>query len=500
MNLCNMHTTLEKGTVNVPAFLTKLWKIVEDKTYDRLICWSTTGKSFIIRNQSLFAKELLPLFFKHNNMASFIRQLNMCMCNGFRKLTSIENSGLRTMDKDEVEFFHQYFIKGQEKLLEMIKRKVTTTVCGNDDPKRKPEDVNGILTEVRDIKGRQESVDFMLSNMQRENEALWREIAMLRQKYQKQQQIIEKLIQFLLTLVHNRGIVKRKTPLMIDGASSGGPVIHDVTDTFTDVDIAENLPNFVNAASPAVVQDDNRSARDGMENTVNTSEILEHLDILDPLQSVVSETLIDDPGLDLQSIASDTLNDGPGTEIKNMKGSLNTPSPLNTPPGSPKEQEKAMTVQKTEGLDLVPSNHQTLESFNDHLEGIETELGWLQEQLSSGNFNIDSNSLLSLFDLDDPDEQISLNSNYNRYGRSGNEIVGNELIQYTPLSSLTPELDLSNITEIEPNKQQLTNEENDPQSQSISVSHTNENTVKSNAGQRDSDRSINVSKKRKIEK
>lgn len=35
--------------------------------------------SFTIKDQASFAKEVLPLYFKHNNMASFIRQLNMCM-------------------------------------------------------------------------------------------------------------------------------------------------------------------------------------------------------------------------------------------------------------------------------------------------------------------------------------------------------------------------------------------------------------------------------------
>jgi len=40
------------------------------------------GKSFFIRNQAQFARELLPHYYKHNNMASFVRQLNMCkFCN-----------------------------------------------------------------------------------------------------------------------------------------------------------------------------------------------------------------------------------------------------------------------------------------------------------------------------------------------------------------------------------------------------------------------------------
>ena len=37
-----------------------------------------SGKSFHVYDQGRFAKEILPLYFKHNNIASFIRQLNMC--------------------------------------------------------------------------------------------------------------------------------------------------------------------------------------------------------------------------------------------------------------------------------------------------------------------------------------------------------------------------------------------------------------------------------------
>lgn len=35
-----MHTTEIGTAANVPAFLTKLWKLVDDPNYDHLIHWS----------------------------------------------------------------------------------------------------------------------------------------------------------------------------------------------------------------------------------------------------------------------------------------------------------------------------------------------------------------------------------------------------------------------------------------------------------------------------
>lgn len=44
------------------------------------------------------------------------------------------------------------------------------------------------------MKGRQESLDARFSAMKQENKALWREVAVLRQKHLKQQQIVNKVI------------------------------------------------------------------------------------------------------------------------------------------------------------------------------------------------------------------------------------------------------------------------------------------------------------------
>lgn len=78
-----------------------------------------------------------------------------------------------------------------------------------------------MLIEAKTMKTRQDTMDTTLNNIKLENATLWRELAMLRQKHLKQQQIINKLIQFLMTLVPSRiGLsVKRRYPLMINDSS-----------------------------------------------------------------------------------------------------------------------------------------------------------------------------------------------------------------------------------------------------------------------------------------
>jgi len=51
------------------------------KTLNLLFYWFQSGESFLIRDQARFSRELLPMYYKHNNMASFVRQLNMCKWN-----------------------------------------------------------------------------------------------------------------------------------------------------------------------------------------------------------------------------------------------------------------------------------------------------------------------------------------------------------------------------------------------------------------------------------
>ncbi|XP_059732878.1 heat shock factor protein 4 isoform X5 [Bos taurus] len=182
----------EPGPSPVPAFLGKLWALVGDPGTDHLIRWSPSGTSFLVSDQSRFAKEVLPQYFKHSNMASFVRQLNMY---GFRKVVSIEQGGLLRPERDHVEFQHPSFVRGREQLLERVRRKVPA--LRGDDGRWRPEDLGRLLGEVQAFRGVQESTEARLRELRQQNEILWREVVTLRQSHGQQHRVIGKLIQCL---------------------------------------------------------------------------------------------------------------------------------------------------------------------------------------------------------------------------------------------------------------------------------------------------------------
>ncbi|KAM3132155.1 Heat shock factor protein 4 [Paramecium bursaria] len=96
---------------SIPAFLQKTYDILENTQLENIVSWNEDGTGFLVKNVLAFQDQVLPMYFKHRNFASFVRQMNMY---GFHKSRS---------DYKENEFVHPYFKKDQRQLLKKIKRK-----------------------------------------------------------------------------------------------------------------------------------------------------------------------------------------------------------------------------------------------------------------------------------------------------------------------------------------------------------------------------------------
>ena len=94
------------------GFLQKTYEIFNTSQWSHLCGWDSEGKTIIIYDVDEFCEQVLPSFFKHKNIQSFVRQLNMY---DFHK--TCENPS------DQC-FTHPHFRRGQPELLEYIKRKV----------------------------------------------------------------------------------------------------------------------------------------------------------------------------------------------------------------------------------------------------------------------------------------------------------------------------------------------------------------------------------------
>jgi len=108
----------------IPSFIRKTYRILEDDTHSDVVSWNNEGTALVIKNPSEFAQSILPTYFKHNNINSFIRQLNMY---DFHKK--------KTPDGEHV-YYHELFQRGKKHLLKSIRRKNTESSTLNTEKSR----------------------------------------------------------------------------------------------------------------------------------------------------------------------------------------------------------------------------------------------------------------------------------------------------------------------------------------------------------------------------
>jgi heat shock transcription factor, other eukaryote len=104
---------MQKPRSKPNKFILRLFHILNDPKHSSTISWTQSGDSFVISNISSFSFSILPLYFRHKNFSSFVRQLNMY---NFHKDPSTGTLQV---------YSHPCFLKGDKEKLLMIHRKTS---------------------------------------------------------------------------------------------------------------------------------------------------------------------------------------------------------------------------------------------------------------------------------------------------------------------------------------------------------------------------------------
>ncbi|CCE63378.1 hypothetical protein TPHA_0E02880 [Tetrapisispora phaffii CBS 4417] len=212
-----------------PTFVNKVWNMINDPSNNQLIQWADDGKSFFVTNKEDLIREILPKYFKHSNFASFVRQLNMY---GWHKIQDVKSGSIQSSIEDKWQFANDYFIRGREDLLEHIVRQKSTPLANqnptfsnyiggynnlllsdvpNNDAPNSDSNNNAsldrslkvLLTELETIKYNQMSISKDLSRISKDNEMLWKENMLARDRHRNQQDALEKIFRFITSAIPN---------------------------------------------------------------------------------------------------------------------------------------------------------------------------------------------------------------------------------------------------------------------------------------------------------
>jgi hypothetical protein len=95
---------------STPTFPAKMHAILSDKEISSVIEWCPHGRAWRILKPRIFEIHVLPKYFDHSKLSSFVRQANGW---GFRRLTQ---------GYDRNAYYHEWFLRGKPELVKQMKR------------------------------------------------------------------------------------------------------------------------------------------------------------------------------------------------------------------------------------------------------------------------------------------------------------------------------------------------------------------------------------------
>ena len=131
------------------SFLKNTYELLSNESISNIICWAEDGSSFIIFDLFNFTNTVLPTYFKHSNLASFIRQLNMY---GFHKIKD---------DQQIIQFSHPMFHRDKKHLLQDIHRKSSEAITTLSK-----EEISTLTERLKKFQNQQNLMETMLETLE----------------------------------------------------------------------------------------------------------------------------------------------------------------------------------------------------------------------------------------------------------------------------------------------------------------------------------------------
>ncbi|CAN6851673.1 unnamed protein product [Brassica oleracea] len=221
---------VSSSSSSVAPFLRKCYEMVDDSSTDSVISWSSSGEnSFVISDTNVFSAQLLPKYFKHRNLSSFVRQLNIY---GFRKV--------------DWEFANDWFVRGRKDLLKNVIRrknvqssdhqsksvsKKQESTCKEDDTEK-----SELWKEVDILKGDKKALAQELVKVRQYQEVTDTKMLHLEDRVQGMEESQQEMLSFLVMVMQNPSLLvqllqpKESSWRKAEGGGGGAKILEEVID------------------------------------------------------------------------------------------------------------------------------------------------------------------------------------------------------------------------------------------------------------------------------
>ncbi|KAL9054188.1 MAG: hypothetical protein Q9162_004296 [Coniocarpon cinnabarinum] len=206
------------GANSSSDFVRKLYKMLEDPSYESVVRWGNEGDSFVVLENEKFTKSILPKHFKHSNFASFVRQLNKY---DFHKVRhNNEENGQSPYGVGAWEFKHPDFKANNKDALDNIRRKAPVPKKPNAPEDMPAQQMDLVNTQLGATQAQLQQLHDRYLELSQHHSMLLQEVIGLQKTVVNHEHVIQNVMNFL----HSVDAQRRSSKSFPNPFANSGPV------------------------------------------------------------------------------------------------------------------------------------------------------------------------------------------------------------------------------------------------------------------------------------